>query len=98
MKFNLQGLTLEEVISILEINLNKLNFIDNFEGFETDIVIQPNSTITVRNNLTFVPSRYIILSQEGNGLITKTGTWTRNSLYLKNNGTEEVNLKVMFLK
>lgn len=101
MKFNLQGLTLEEVLALLENNLSKLDFSNNFEGFESTVTLGHTSSdniVTIRNNLTFVPTRYIILSQEGNGLITKTGTWNKNSLYLKNNGNEKVTLKVIFLK
>lgn len=98
MKINLQGLTLEEALSLLEISLSKLDLNANFEGFEADLTISAGQTSTIRNNLTYIPSRYIILSQEGNGLVTKTGTWSNNFLYLKNNGIEDVTVKVVFLK
>ena len=69
------------------------------EGFETTVTISATSELEIRNELTFEPTRYIILSQTGNGLITKgTSTWTSNNIYLYNNGAESVTLTVFFMK
>lgn len=110
MKISIKGLSFEEIVDVLHVGLSKLDLNSNLEGFEVDVIIptlqydvnnqaiENSNVITIRNTLTFIPTRYIILSQEGNGLITKTDTWTRKYLYLKNNGLEKVTLKVMFLK
>lgn len=98
MKANLQGLTLKEVVDLLEIILTRLDLDSNFEGFEADLEIAAGQTTTIRNNLTYIPNRYIILSQQGNGLVTKTGIWSKNFIYLKNNGLEDVSIKIVFLK
>lgn len=69
------------------------------EGFEATLVLGATTELEVRNELTFQPSRYIILSQTGNGLITKGSTaWTSNNMYLYNNGAEEVTIIVFFMK
>jgi len=49
--------------------------------------------------LTYIPNYFIILSQEGNGLITKgTSTWDSNYIYLYNNGAVPVKATVLFTK
>ena len=87
MKFNLSIVSeLSQLTEKLMLGLSKLNFTDNIEGMIVENVeIQADSTAQFENKLTFIPNRYIILSQEGPGLVTKTGTWSRNVLYLKNN-------------
>ena len=90
---------LTEALKKLKIVLKKLTFEDNFESFkQKDIQIEPGATVTIRNKLTFIPTQYIITSQVGNSLVTKTGTWTMNNLYLINNGANPVTLTVQFLK
>ena len=108
MKANFTGMSLEEALFQLDLVLSKLDFSNNFDSFEKTVTLPANSVVTIRNNLTFVPNRYIILSQEGNGLITKAKgldsqgndsfKWSINSLYLKNNGAEEVTIKIVFVK
>lgn len=79
--------------------LRKLNFINNFEGFEIDATIAAGSTVTIRNQLNFVPTRYIILSQTGNGLVTKATTpWTLNYIYFTNNGAASVDAKIFVMR
>ena len=95
--------------------LKKLTFTDNFEAFKAqDIEIAPGQIVSIRNELTFIPSQYIITSQEGNGLVTKakleivntpggtnntTQEWNLNYLYLKNNGLDEtVKITVIFMR
>jgi len=99
MKFNLEKIReMGKLVRDLSIGLVNLNFNDNFEGFEKELVIPATSELQIRNNLTFIPTSYIILSQEGNGLITKSNTWSKDFLYLTNNGSVEVTLKIVFLK
>tara|TARA_B100000902_G_scaffold382728_1_gene420745 strand:- start:375 stop:695 length:321 start_codon:yes stop_codon:yes gene_type:complete len=87
MKFNLTSAKdLIDLAKKLTVGLRKLSIEDNMEVFKVkDLEITAGSTVTIRNKLTFVPSQYIITSQKGNALVTKTGTWTNKFLYLKNN-------------
>lgn len=100
MKFNIENLKdIRKLAKELAVGLRRLAFNDNFEGFEVKLTIPASSTITVRNQLSFIPSRYIILSQEGNGLITKSSTaWTLNYLYFDNNGSNEVTTTMYIMR
>jgi hypothetical protein len=84
---------------LLAVGLRDLSFTDNYVSFEETIVIPATSEFRVRNSLNVEPSRYIIVSQEGNGLITKSTTeWTDDFLYLYNNGSVTVTITVIFFK
>jgi len=100
MKFNLgSAKDLKELAKKLMAGLTKLNFEDNVEHqLLEDKVIIAGSTVSIENKLTFIPSKYIIVSQEGNGLVTKTGTWTNKTMYLKNNGAQNVTISVLFMR
>lgn len=101
MKFRLEKLKdLTSLIKELANGLRKLSFQDNFNGFiKEDVIISATSEKEVRNELQFIPSKYIILSQEGNGLITKgTTSWDLNYLYLYNNGAVDVTATILFLE
>jgi maltodextrin utilization protein YvdJ len=93
--------------------LSALTFQDNMESFEvTGLDIGAGSTVTIKNQLTFVPKKYIITSQSGNGLVTKekkqvddsdgnkqfTRDWNDKELYLKNNGSVSVKIDVTFMR
>ena len=99
MKFNIERLfDIRDLVKELSIGLLRLNFDDNFESFEQTVEITAGSTAEIRNRLQFIPSKYIITSQTGNGVVTKTGTWTLDKLFLINNGAVTVNINVTFLK
>ena len=98
MKFRLIE-DLRSLIKDLNHGLRNLTFTDNIEGFETTVEISATSELKIRNQLQFVPTRYIILSQTGNGLITKGSTdWSSDYLYLYNNGAVTVTVTVYFMK
>jgi len=100
MKFNLERL--EDIINLtrqLAVGLKKLNFSDNFESFEETVTISATSEYRFRNTLNLKPTRYIIVNQDGNGLITKgTTAWSNDYVYLYNNGSVDVTITVVFLK
>lgn len=100
MKFNLTSAKdLIDLAKKLTVGLSKLSIEDNMEVFKlVDLEIEAGDTVTIRNKLTFVPSQYIITSQTGNGLVTKTGTWDSNFLYLINNGSNDVTITVIFMR
>lgn len=83
----------------LAVGLRDLQFKDNFVSFEETIELPATTEVRVRNSLNIEPTRYIIVSQEGNGLVTKGSTeWTSDFLYLYNNGATTVTIKVIFFK
>lgn len=119
MKFNLSGIsTFENMAKTLMHGLKKLTFLDNMESFEVEnLTIPARKSVDIPNKLTSIPSKYIIVSQVGNGLVTKvsqdTGSekrtsrikiygsssnkpWTKDTLYLKNHGGEDVIVTVIF--
>jgi hypothetical protein len=110
MKFNLASIKdLVDLVNKLSIGLRQLTFEDNMDSFieeniEADVYVaatQNNpeeNVITIRNKLTFIPNKYIITSQIGHGVVTKTGTWTKDFLYLKNNGPDPVTITVIFMR
>lgn len=100
MKFRLEALRdLKSLIRELALGLRNLRFEDNFSSFQAEVIISATSTATVRNQLKVKPTKYIILDQTGNGLITRpSGTdWTIDNLYLYNNGAVEVTATILFL-
>lgn len=88
------------MVKDLNHGLRNLTFTNNLEGFEATVTISATSELAIRNELTFTPTRYIILSQTGNGLITKGSTdWSSDYLYLYNNGAvDEVTVTLFFMK
>ena len=101
MKFNITRLIdIQKLTKVLDNGLRKLDFANNFESqVAEDIVISATSEASIRNELNFIPKKYIIVSQSGNGLVTKSSTeWTSEYLYLYNNGASEVTITVIFFK
>lgn len=100
MKFNLERLRdFAKLTRELAVGLRDLTFADNFRSFEKVVTIAATTEEQIRNELSFIPTRYIIVSQEGNGLITKgTTEWSSNFLYLYNNGAASVTATVIFFR
>jgi hypothetical protein len=107
MKFNLGSIKdVEELVKKLTHGLTKLTLADNMETFETTFSVAAGKTVTIRNKLTSTPTRYIIVAQEGNGLLTKTTLqdgketiqWNNENVYIKNNGNETVKATVVFMR
>ena len=100
MKFNLERL--EDIVNLtrqLAVGLRDLTFGDNFTSFEETVTITATSEHRFRNQLNSIPSKYMIVMQEGNGLVTKgTSTWTDDFIYLYNNGAVSVTITVIFFK
>lgn len=100
MKFDIEKIReVARLVKELAVGLGDLNFADNFRSFEKDVTIPATSEARIVNELSFIPTKYIITSQTGDGLVTKGDTaWTDDLLYLKNNGSVSVTLTVVFLK
>jgi len=101
MKFRLQ--TIREfslLVKELATGLRDLTFGDNFNSFEWNGTITANTEEKIRNTLTITPSKYIIVHQVGNALITAGATeWDGNFVYLKNNdATNSATIKIIFMR
>lgn len=100
MKFNIERIReIADLVKEMAIGLVDLQFIHNFRGFEKEVTIPATSEAKIRNELDFIPARYIIMDQTGNGLVTRGSTpWDGNYLYLYNNGSVSVTITVQFLR
>lgn len=100
MKFNLERLReFSKLTRELMVGLRDLTFADNFRSFEVDVELAATTEVRVRNELGFIPERVIIVMQQGNGLVTKGDTeWTKDFLYMKNNGSVTVIVKLVFMR
>ena len=100
MKFNIERITtLPNLLLQLAVGLKDITIVDNFKNFEVDVTIPATSELRIVNQFDFIPTRYIIVSQTGNGLITKgTTDWSKDAVYLYNNGSVQVTAKVAFLR
>ena len=100
MKFSLDFIKgIPQLTKELSNGLAKLSLPDNFEGFETEVTIPSSSELAIRNEVSYTPSKYIIVNQTGNGLINRGSTaWSSNFLYLQNNGLVDVTVTIQFLR
>lgn len=101
MKFSLGTIfDLKQLLKELGTGLSRLSFTENFESFETEATIAANTEAAIRNELSFIPSRMIIVKQTGNALVTAGDTvWNGNYLYIKNHdSTNSATVKIIFFK
>lgn len=101
MKFSLQNIKkLPNLVKELGVGLNKLDFTNNFEGFEVTVTIAPSTVAKIRNQLTFIPTRRIIFRQDTDAVISdSSNAWDINFVYLENHSaTNTVTLTVKFLR
>lgn len=83
----------------LMIGLRKLSFSDNFESFEANTYIPAGETVAIGNRLSFIPGKRIIVRQTGGGaIIDGTPPWTLDNLYLKNTGSSDAKISVVFMR
>lgn len=101
MKFGFEQIRdFTRLIRELSVGLGKLNFSQNFESFEVDVLLTANSTTRIRNELSFIPSRRIIVRQDAEAVISDSSTtWTANYVYLQNHhAANNVTVKVIFMR
>lgn len=84
----------------LQLGLRNLSFQDNFESFEVQVTIEPSAEKVIRNQLSVIPSkRLVVRGGSGSESIVDGDTeWTRDYLYLKNTGATAVTVTVLFLR
>lgn len=92
---------LKEVVS----GLNKLTFAENFESFTVSgLFIKAGTEVSIPNGLqrTFgggVPSGYIVVrSSGGNSIIDGDTAWSASNVYLKNIGSNDATITVIFFR
>ena len=100
MRFSLENLfDLKQLLRHLSAGLERLSFEDNFDGFKTTLIISAGSELKIRNQLNFIPTKYIITQQRGNGLVTAGDTrWDINFLYMKNHGASDTTVTLQFMR
>lgn len=100
MNFRIEQLRdIKSLIKELANGLKGLTFGDNFSSFEQVVEITATSELSVRNQLTRVPKRYIVVAQTGNGLITMGSTeWTEDYITFYNNGSVTVTATIIILE
>lgn len=91
---------LTATIRELRVGLTKLSFVDNFESFSSIVTIPASEEAVIRNELTSIPSEWIIVRMNEGGLTVCEGDtpWTLENLYLKNTGVVDAQITVRFFK
>ena len=102
MKFNLDLIEdMGELLVALAMGLKRIDLHENTESFKKeDLKISAGKEVAIQNPLTFIPKQYVIVSQEGNGLVTKSSPnkWSDKAVYIKNNGSEQVTITIIFMR
>jgi hypothetical protein len=102
MKFSIDRIfDIRNLVKELATGLKRLDFVNNFESFQTsEITIAANTEESIRNELDSIPNSMIILKQTGNALVTAGDTtWTSNFLYVKNHdASNSATVKILFIK
>lgn len=102
MKFRTAVLTtLPKLVKELGVVLKDLSFDDNFNSFTiTDQALPANTEVKLRNQAQFRPTKYLILKQVGNALITAGDTaWDDDFIYIKNHSaTNAATITITFFK
>jgi hypothetical protein len=85
----------------LRAGLQKLSFKDNFDSFEAILTIPANTEQEIVNQLSSIPSYFLVLRTNKGGLSVCEGDtlWTLERLYLKNtSATDAASITVRFFK
>jgi hypothetical protein len=101
MKFSLDNISsLKQALTELATGLRRLDLLNNFRSFEVDVLIPAASELTIRNQLTKIPSGYIIRKQIGNAVVTASSTeWDINYIHMQNHSlTEDAQVKILFME
>ena len=115
MKFSLENiLDIKNLISELSVGLRKLTFEDNVEGFLVENVkFRKKEKKIIKNQVDFIPSKFLVVDQAGNGLISRqfaeiraghteeypvAKEWTNSQLFLVNTGSEPVIASIYFMR
>lgn len=115
MKFSLEDMSdVPSLVTELAPGLRELNLEDNVEGFlKKDLKFNPLEKKAIANEAKFIPTKFIVVDQTGNGVISRqysaarlTDTsrmpqakeWTESQLFLVNTGREAVIVSIYFMR
>ena len=101
MKFRIEIIKqFPQLLKELAVGLRDITFGDNFKSFEWSGTITGSvSNYAIRHSLTNTPSKYIIVHQTGNTIVTAGSTqWTENYVYMTNNTANDAVLTIIFFK
>ena len=87
-----------KIIDFINFFNKNLSF-NSFDGTVKKIEIEANNTGRIYHYLGTIPKYRIILTQEGNGVISDISSeWTESYITIRNNGTEKVTLTLLISK
>lgn len=97
--------TLPSEIEELEIILRNLNFADNFKSAQVTVDIDTATEVSIPNpfNDGTIPTQYIVVMNKRRSAGTTSismgdAAWTRAALSLRNDGTANSTITVVFLR
>lgn len=92
---------ISEALRDLFQGITKLSFVDNMECFEVrNISIGAGVTVTIANELKFIPSKWILTSNSTGQQIGDVGfaSWNINNVSLKNYGASSTVISAIFFR
>lgn len=115
MKFSLEDISdVSSLVTELAPGLRELNLEDNVEGFlKKDLKFLPLEKKAIANEAKFIPTKFIVVNQIGNGVISRQYAiartvdkdrfptpkdWTQTQLFLVNTGREAVIVSIYFMR
>jgi hypothetical protein len=101
MKFRIEVITVfKQLLKELSVGLRDLTFTDNFHSFEwSGTIVASETNYKIRHSLQLTPSKYIIVHQTGNAVVTAGSTlWDSNYVYMTNNTATDAVLTIIFFK
>lgn len=102
--------SLQDVVEYLKVHLTstlrdlvagltKLTFTDNFDAFEAEVTIGAGSEAKIRNELSTIPTKRMIVRALGSSdIIDGPTAWNKDFVYLKNNGGASATISVVFMR
>ena len=101
MKFRIEIIkSFYALLKELSVGLRDLTFSDNFKSFEWSGTLDASVTnYPIRHSLTGAPTKYIIVHQTGNAVITAGSTaWDSNFVYMTNNTATAAVVTIIFFR
>lgn len=99
--FDRSGL-LNAALAQLQAGLDKLNFKDNFQGFEYSGIIPTSTEVSIPNKMgnDLIPTGFIITMAEGvNSIVKGDAEWSTKHVSLKNfDATTDAKVTVFFYR
>lgn len=101
MKFRIEAIkNFHNLVKELALGLRDITFTDNFRSFEWSGTLSASVTnYPIKHSLTVTPTKYIIVHQTGNAVITAGSTaWDSNFVYMTNNTATDAVVTIIFFR